>query len=202
MNLQVESLKVLVTRQVVKNRMDYSNFLNGAVKEELDGLDRLAGKFRVQASKLTIVGIHQGEILPSNDWEYFKKCLKLLPGGLLWFIEGKEEFTIEESKNGLRTWTISDVDGWKDKDLLANKGCVNVQKSGMWSHIDDFIEDGWLVNTKKAWDVSKGKMELGLDFRESFTVNKRGDVLRSYNWSAPNRNLKITKVMLAHRVLE
>ena len=193
---------MLVTRQVVKNRMDYSNFLNGAVKEELDGLDRLAGKFRVQASKLTIVGIHQGEILPSNDWEYFKKCLKLLPGGLLWFIEGKEEFTIEESKNGLRTWIISDVDGWKDKDLLASRGCVNVQKSGMWSHIDDFIEDGWLVNTKKAWDVSKGKMELGLDFRESFTVNKRGDVLRSYNWSAPNRNLKITKVMLAHRVLE
>ena len=58
MNLQVESLKVLVTRQVVMNRMDYSNYLNGTVKEELDGLDRLAGKFRVQASKLTIVGLH------------------------------------------------------------------------------------------------------------------------------------------------
>ena len=202
MNLQVESLKVLVTRQVVKNRMDYSNFLNGAVKEELDGLDRLAGKFRVQASKLSIVGIHQGEILPSNDWEYFKKCLERLPGGLLWFIEGKEEFTIEESKNGLRTWIISDVDGSKDKDLLRSSGCVRVQKSGMWGHFDDFIEDGWLVNTMKAWDVSKGKMELGLDFRESFTVNKRGDVLRIFNWSAPNRNLKITKVMLAHRVLE
>ena len=202
MNLQVKSLKVLVTRQVVKNRMDYSNYLNGTVKEELDGLDRLAGKFRVQASKLTIEGLHGGETLPSKDWEYFKKCLKRLPRGLVWFIEGKEEFTIEESKNGLRTWIISDVDGWKDKDLLASRGCVNVQKSGMWGHFDDFIEDGWLVNTKKAWDVSKGKMELGLDFRESFTVNKRGDVLRSYNWSAPNRNLKVTKVMLAHRVLE
>ena len=202
MNLQVESLKVLVTRQVVKNRMDYSNFLNGAVKEELDGLDRLAGKFRVQASKLTIVGIHQGEILPSNDWEYFKKCLKRLPGGLVWFIEGKEEFTIEESKNGLRTWIISDVDGSKDKDLLRSSGCVRVQKSGMWGHFDDFIEDGWLVNTMKAWDVSKGKMELGLDFRESFTVNKRGDVLRIFDWSAPNRNLKVIKVMLAQRVLK
>ena len=202
MNLQVESLKVLVTRQVVMNRMDYSTYLNGTVKSELDGLDRLAGKFRVQASKLTIEGLHGGETLPAKDWEYFKKCLKRLPRGLVWFIEGKEEFTIEESKNGLRTWIISDVDGWKDKDLLASRGCVNVQKSGMWGHCDDFIEDGWLVNTKKAWDVSKGKMELGLDFRESFTVNKRGDVLRSYNWSAPNRNLKITKVMLAHRVLE
>ena len=61
MNLQVESLKVLVTRQVVMNRMDYSTFLNGTVKSELDGLDRLAGKFRIQASKLIIEGTHRGK---------------------------------------------------------------------------------------------------------------------------------------------
>ena len=188
------------------NRMDYSTYLNGTVKSELDGLDRLAGKFRIQASKLIIEGIHMGKKLPSGDWEYFKDCFgpggKQLPRGLVNIIEGKKEFTIEESKNGLRTWIISDVDGWEDKDLLTSRGCVKLQRSGMWGHFDDFIEDGWLVNTMKAWDVSKGKMELGLDFRESFTVNKRGDVLRIFNWSAPNRNLKVTKVMLAHRVLE
>ena len=111
------------------------------------------------------------------------------------------ETTIGNTRK-LRTWIISDVDGSKDKDLLRSSGCVRVQKSGMWGHFDDFIEDGWLVNTMKAWDVSKGKMELGLDFRESFTVNKRGDVLRIFDWSAPNRNLKVIKVMLAQRVLK
>ena len=70
MNLQVESLKVLVTRQVVMNRMDYSTFLSGTVKDELNGLDRLAGKFRVQASKLTIEGLHGGKMLPQDDWDY------------------------------------------------------------------------------------------------------------------------------------
>ena len=39
MNLQVQPLKVLATREVVMNRMDYSTFLNGATKQELDRLD-------------------------------------------------------------------------------------------------------------------------------------------------------------------
>ena len=36
MLFQVLPLKVLVSRQVVKNRMDYSTFLNGTIREELD----------------------------------------------------------------------------------------------------------------------------------------------------------------------
>ena len=36
MNIQVLPLKVLVTRQVINKRMDYSNYLNGTAKEELD----------------------------------------------------------------------------------------------------------------------------------------------------------------------
>ena len=39
MLFQVLPLKVLVSRQVVKNRMDYSTFLNGTIREELDRLD-------------------------------------------------------------------------------------------------------------------------------------------------------------------
>ena len=51
MNLQVQPLRVLATREVVMNSIDYSTFLNGATKQELDRLDMLAGDFKIQASK-------------------------------------------------------------------------------------------------------------------------------------------------------
>ena len=50
MNLQVQPLKVLATREVVTKRLDYSTYLNGTTKDELDGLGRLAGNYKIHAS--------------------------------------------------------------------------------------------------------------------------------------------------------
>ena len=47
-----------------------------------------------------------------------------------------------------------------------------------------------------------GKMELALNLRDSITVNNKGSVLRTFMWSAPNQDLKVTKVMRAIKVLE
>ena len=203
MNLQVESLKVLVTRQVVLNRMDYSTFLNGTVKDELDGLERLEGKYRIQASRLCIEGLHGGKVLPQDDWKYFKECFgNRVPTGLVNIIEGKKGFTIANSKNGPRTWIIADVNGWKTRVLLTVRGCSRLQESGKWGHFDNFIEDGWLVNTIKVWDIDNGKPILDVDLRDSITVNRQGNVLRVFMWSAPDQGLKVTKAMLACRVPE
>ena len=204
MNLQVESLKVLVTRQVVLNRMDYSTFLNGTVKDELDGLERLEGKYRIQASRLCIEGLHGGKVLPQDDWKYFKECFgNRVPTGLVNIIEGKKGFTIANSKNGPRTWIIADVNGWKTRVLLTVRGCSRLQESGKWGHFDNFIEDGWLVNTIQMWDIDNGKPILDVDLRDSITVNREGNVLRVFMWSAPNwQGLKVTKAMLACRVPE
>ena len=61
MNLQVLPLKVLATREVVMNRLDYSTYLTGTTKEELDRLKMLVGDFKVQASKLTIEAVCDGK---------------------------------------------------------------------------------------------------------------------------------------------
>ena len=66
MNFRVLPLKVLVSRQVVKRRMDYSTYLISTAKEELDRLDKLAGNYRIEDSK-TKLKIEGGEILPSNN---------------------------------------------------------------------------------------------------------------------------------------
>ena len=203
MNLQVESLKVMVTRQVVMNRMDYSTFINGTVKDELDGLERLEGKYRIQASRLCIEGLHGGKVLPQDDWKYFKECFgNRVPTGLVNIIEGKKGFTIANSKNGPRTWIIADVNGWKTRVLLTVRGCSRLQESGKWGHFDNFIEDGWLVNTIQMWDIDNGKPILDVDLRDSITVNRQGNVLRVFMWSAPDQGLKVTKAMLACRVPE
>ena len=47
MNLQVLPLKILATRQVLMDRMDYSTYVTGMTKLELDRLDVLVGDFRL-----------------------------------------------------------------------------------------------------------------------------------------------------------
>ena len=122
----MQPLKVLATREVVMNRLDYSTYLNGTAKDELDRLDNLKGKFLITASKLTIEAHYKGNKLPSDDWKYFKKCFRdRLSYDLILFMERTKEFEILEWKleeNGKRTWFLSDVGRGLMRDLLAKRG--------------------------------------------------------------------------------
>ena len=93
MNLQVHSLKVLATREVIMKRMDYSTYLTSITKEELYRLDKLEGKYGIHSSKLTIEERYNGNRLPSDDWEYFKERLgKRMPKDLIKFTNLNSEF--------------------------------------------------------------------------------------------------------------
>ena len=155
----MQPLKVLATRQVVRNRLDFTSYLNGTVRDELERLDRLEGQFRIHASKLTIEVLCDGEtLLISDDWVDFKECLEnKLSRSIVKFIEGKEEFSIVERKEGLRTWIISDVDN-KKRDLLYHFTENPEQISGIWYDNDSFIQDGRLVKIHKGYQMYNGKM--------------------------------------------
>ena len=114
MNLQVQPLKVLATRQVVMNRMDYSTYLTGTTKLELDRLDKLEGKFKIQDSnsKLTVEGSYNGKKLSSDDWDFLKSCH--LPKFLVKVVERTQELSVVESKSGPRNWVMSAI-GWEKK---------------------------------------------------------------------------------------
>ena len=73
---KVPSLKVLVTRMVIRERMDYKNYLGGKVKEELDSFDRLAGKFRIYNNKLEVE--RDGKKVSDEEWENVKLRLPSL----------------------------------------------------------------------------------------------------------------------------
>ena len=113
MKLQVLPLRVLVSRQVIRDRMDYTGYLVGKTKSEMDILDRLAGRFVVQASELTVERFLGGEKLPAYEWEWRRSEL---PRTLFNILDGTEEISIvEKSSSGARKWVISDVDGVKKR---------------------------------------------------------------------------------------
>ena len=202
MDLQVQPLKVLATREVMMKNIDYSTYLTGVTKEELDRLDKLEGKYRIQTSKVTIEACYNGKRLPSDDWEYFTECLgKRMPDDLIKFIESEPELSIvQESRNGLRTWVVLDGLYWR-KEFLAKRNDLNQNQLGHWRYNDDFIENGRLVSVAKLYQVTtNGKMEDLVIRRFSTTIGKEGFVMWEFMWSAPKLNTQITKVMWALRV--
>ena len=110
--------------------MDYSTFLNGTAKEELDRLDRLARNFRIEDSKVTIEGC---------DWQDLKKMAQM-PKWVMNILEGKPDFSIVENmNNGMRTWIVRSANGM-EKDLLLDTDFWE-ERSDLWTHRESFIKD-------------------------------------------------------------
>ena len=207
MNLQVQPLRILATREVVTKRMDYSTFLNGTTKEELDRLDMLAGDFKIQASKVTIEAVCDGKKLP-DDWDHLKSALSFkLPTNLISFIERTQGFSIVESKNLQRDWAMYGIRLWWKQRMLGfpmgNGSKLNFSSHTGWDRwglSESFIEDGKIVNTSKKYKMDNGKMILTLNMRDSITTDKEGNIIWNFMWSAPHRGVKITKIVRAVRV--
>ena len=206
MNLQVLPLKVLATRVVVMQRMDYSTYLTGTTKEELDKLDKLKGRYKVKSSKLTIGTLDNEKLWKtspdnyveaSDDLEYFKECFgKMVPSAFIKFIGDTKEFSIVELKNGPRNWVVFDLAYWTRVFLEERGRLAKTRRLGLWSHCDGFIEDGKLVMDMK---ILNSKMEVNHHSIDSITTDKQGNITWNFMFSAPNSNIKITKVMWALR---
>ena len=214
MNLQVQPLKVLATRKVVMNKMDYSTFLGGTTKDELDKLDKLAGRYRIKSSKLAIEAIDNEKlwkvstsaaVVPLDDWEYLKDVLLgKLPIGLINFIEGTEEFIIadtkalwSESTDEHRNWVMLNKHRMR-RELLTSKGkLVKSTKAGRWIYCEGFIEDGKLMTNMKFFNC---KMKMDLCITDSINTDKEGNMIWKFTWSLPARNIKITKIMWAVKI--
>ena len=213
MNLQVQPLKVLATREVVMNKMDYSTFLGGTTKDELDKLDKLAGRYRIKSFKLAIEAIDNEKlwkvstsaaVVPLDNWKYLKEVLLgKLPIGLINFIEGTEEFIIadtkalwSESTDEHRNWVVLNKHLMK-RELSTSTGMlVKSTKAGRWIYYEGFIEGGKLMTDMKFFN---SKMEMDLCITDSINTDKEGNIIWKFTWSLPARNIKITKIMWAAR---
>ena len=72
MNLQVQPLKILATREVIMNRIDYSTYLTGTTKDELDKLDKLAGRYKIQSSNMVNEALDNEKLWKISQISYVK----------------------------------------------------------------------------------------------------------------------------------
>ena len=111
------------------------------------------------------------------------------------FLDGTAEISITETSSpGARMWFISDVDN-------VRKGFRLTSRSGDNWIADDFIEDGKLKTTKKTFEIVDGKLALVAEYRDSFSIDKQGNLARKFTLSLPFFDIKIKKVMLALRIV-
>ena len=83
-----------------------------------------------------------------------------------------------------------------------------------WIHFDYFVEDGNLITALKIFKIARSKLALDhwasgpldqclvMDYIDSFSTDKQGNLVREFNCSMPIANIKITKVMSALRISE
>ena len=128
LSLQVLPLRVLVSRQVIRDRMDYTGYLAGKTKSEMDILDKLAGRFEeVQGPELTVERYLGGGEVPEDEWLELNKWK--MPNTLFDILLGSGEISIAEtSSSGPRSWVISDVDGLKKRFQLTSRGWMTGPK--------------------------------------------------------------------------
>ena len=201
LSLQVLPLRVLVSRQVIRDRMDYTGYLAGRTKSEMDVLDRLAGRFVVEASELTVERFWGDKKLQTDEFERRRGEIPSYVNNLL---DGTAEINIleETSPDEPRMWTISDVDNVQ-KCFELTSSCLELQPDSLydWIHSDFFIEDGKLMAVKKGFAIMDGISFLIIEFRYSFSTDKQGNLVREFICNMPILDIKLTKVMSALRVV-
>ena len=80
----------------------------------------------------------------------------------------------------------------------------------LWVQADYFIEDGKLINRNKVFVMKRPRggprwtevdQGLVMDYQDSFSLDKKGNLVREFICSMPVPDIKITIVMSAHRVV-
>ena len=188
---EVMSLKVLATRKVIKERMDYKDYLGGRVKEEMDWLERLQGTFLVDRTEVEVTRLW--ETLETKKvrkhWNFLRKKL---PTEVLAFLEGKKEFSISETaKSEKREWDLQDVDGSSKRFQLSNSMRV-AEDDGGWKYQEELIKDGILIKWYGKYDSKGREMICELD---CFYVDKEERIKRVIKWELPFINVKIAQWM-------
>ena len=167
----VPPLKELVTTKVIRERMDYGNYLGGKVKEELDSFDRLTGKYRLDEDELEVLS--EGKKVSEEEW----KAMKLrLPKQLISLLDGKEVIKItEKTDSKRREWELQDVDGTlKRLNLLTLVMERKGRGAGTYLSVQ-YIEDDELV-TQHDWFDLNGQLECHME--DSIAIDDEG-IIRS-----------------------
>ena len=186
---------MLATREVIRNRLDYKDYLGGVVKEELDKLDWLEGKFFIDATEVEVQ--MAGKILSKEEWR------SRIPSSMTTYLEGKQEFSIFErtGESGEREWDLQDTDG-NFKRIQLSSRIRKKENGGGGEYQEDIFFDGALLKWRSAF-CPKGKVLI--DEIDCFDIRGKTILVREQVWNVPkhnsghNKHITIRKSVLTHR---
>ena len=181
-------LKVLATREVIRERMAYKDYLGGNVREELDRLNGFEGKFLIDTSEMMVK--REGKNLSKEEWRYMKRRM---PTDVISFLNGKKDFHIVERKGrlGEREWALRDVDNSSKKLQLGRR--IAGEAEG-WEYREEFFADGAMITFRNFYN----KDEFLLGEVDTFKIYN-GGIIRTKVWDLPKHNMRIKKRMFAHK---
>ena len=181
-------LKVLATREVIRERMAYKDYLGGNVREELDRLNGFEGKFLIDTSEMMVK--REGKNLSKEEWRYMKRRM---PTDVISFLNGKKDFHIVERKGrlGEREWALRDVDNSSKKLQLGRR--IAGEAEG-WEYREEFFADGAMITFRNFYN----KDEFLLGEVDTFKIYN-GGIIRTKVWDLPKHNMRIKKKMFAHK---
>ena len=181
-------LKVLATREVIREKMDYKDYLGGNVREELDRLNGFEGKFLIDTSEMMVK--REGKNLSKEEWRYMKRRM---PTDVISFLNGKKDFHIVERKGrlGEREWALRDVDNSSKKLQLGRR--IAGEAEG-WEYREEFFADGAMITFRNFYN----KDEFLLGEVDTFKIYN-GGIIRTKVWDLPKHNMRIKKKMFAHK---
>ena len=181
-------LKVLATREVIRERMAYKDYLGGNVREELDRLNGFEGNFLIDTSEMMVK--REGKNLSKEEWRYMKRRM---PTDVISFLNGKKDFHIVERKGrlGKREWALRDVDNSSKKLQLGRR--IAGEAEG-WEYREEFFADGAMITFRNFYN----KDEFLLGEVDTFKIYN-GGIIRTKVWDLPKHNMRIKKKMFAHK---
>ena len=150
MRFQVLPLRVLATRKVMAERLDYKEHLAGFTRQELDDLDKLCGRFQRIGSEMVVERLdEEGEVLEEVARDKWEEVLwKSDKSSMLTVLEKQsKDVIIEEKKEEKRGWQLRNFNG----DALHDTSNDREKTGCLYFHYDSYIEDGNLVWTVKIF---------------------------------------------------
>ena len=222
MKFQVLPLRVLASREVVRERLDYKEHLVGATRDELDNLEKLSGRFKEIGAETVVKTLdEEGEELEEvakDRWEevlwqpgcpgcHDPLCPPSYPGSIMTELKAENEIIIEETNEEKRGWRFKDngsglemaTQSWMDTHWIEH----------FWANFDNYIEDGELVLPVKifCWvglseGVARPIEDKQIFFRVERTDSFSLDLKQNLVWKTVQTDFKYNQKVTHTRKLK
>jgi len=216
MPLPVLSLSVLAARVVVERRLDFSTFLAGRARGELEALGRLEGTYREGTMDVTARRF-DGTLLPEVEWSKMQQSF-LFQRKSIRMLQARGDITVtpmetttstptsssstspsyppEDRGGGGRGWVVELAGFGKLRFNLRSRAIVGSSCAG---YIQHYVEGGGL-KLRRQLEKRKGKRSSRwIETTESFSLDSRDNLVWHYRLTLFQERLVVTKTLRTTR---